>query len=331
VVFKFVSLAVAENISQRIGFKKTIWISSFPFFLLIPLLIIAAKYFWVFFIVGALWGLHSGLYWWGYHGFFIKSGETKKYGHGIGEARFFDTLAIVTTPIVGAIITEYFGFSSTFILSAIFMILALLILGRDNDVGQKRDVKFTEVFSLVRSHKSVSLAYIGLQAEFIFYAVIWPLFLFLVFGRVISLGIIVSLATLIAALAGLGIGKFVDKRGERKIVTVGAPLLAISWFVRIFNTTLPSFIFADSLRNFGERMVSVPLTELTYKKALEGGSGRALLFRETTFLIGSIVALLTISVWIYFGGTLIGSFIFVVFFGSLPLIAIIKRRIHDKE
>jgi hypothetical protein len=101
--------------------------------------------------------------------------------------------------------------------------------------------------------------------------------------------------------------------------------------VRILNSTLPNFIFADSLRNFGERMVSVPLTELTYKKAIEGGSGRALLFREMTFLIGGMLALLTIALWIYFGGTLLGSFIFVIVFGALPLIAVFKKRIHDKE
>lgn len=330
-IFKFISLAYAENLSQRIGFKKTIWVSSIPFFFLIPALILASGNFFLFFIAGSLWGIHSGLYWWGYHGYFIKSGDTKAYGQGIGEARLLDTVAIVFTPFFGAFITEIFGFASTFILASVFMLVALLVLGRDHDVAQKKDVELSEVLSLIKSHKSVSLAYMGLQAEFTFYAVVWPLFLFILFGRVISLGIIVSAATFIAAVVGVGIGRFVDKKGERRVVSVGSPLLAASWFVRIFSTTLPSFIFADSLRHFGERMVSLPLTQLTYKKAIEGGSGRAILFRETTFLVGGLVALVTIALWIYFGGTLLTSFIFVIFFGALPLIAVFKRRIHDKE
>lgn len=330
-IFKFISLAYAENLSQRIGFKNTIWISSVPFFLLIPALILASSNVFLFFLAGCLWGTHSGLYWWGYHGYFIKSGDTGKYGQGLGEAKVLDTLAIVLTPIFGAFVTELFGFYSTFVLAGVFMLVALFILGRQNDVAQKRDVRLSEVFSLIKSHRSVSLAYVGLQAEFTFYAVAWPLFLFILFGKVISLGIIVSAATLIASIAGVGIGKFVDKRGERRVVSVGAPLLAVSWFVRIFNTTLPNFIFADSLRNFGERMVSLPLTELTYKKAIEGGSGRAILFRETTFLIGGFLALLTIGLWIYFGGSLLSSFIFVALYGSLPLIAVFRRRLHDEK
>lgn len=329
-VFKFISMVYAENLSQRIGFKHTVWVSSLPFFLLIPALILAAGNFYLFFIAAFLWGIHSGLYWWGYHGYFIKSGETEAYGQGIGEAKFLDTLAIVMTPIIGAVVTETFGFYSTFILAGIFMLVAILVLGRKNDVAQKRDVKLSEVFSLIKNHKSVSLAYVGLQAEFTFYTVVWPLFLFLLFGRVISLGIIVSAASLVAAIVGVGIGKMVDKKGERKVVSIGAPLLAASWLVRVVNTSLPNFIFADSLRNFGERMVSLPLTELTYKKAIEGGSGRAILFRETTFLIGGALALFAIAIWIYLGGSLLSSFLFVIVFGALPLIAVFKRRLHDR-
>lgn len=329
-ITKFISMSFAENLSQRIGFKKTMWVSGIPFFLLIISLLLTPVHFYLFFLAAAFWGIHSGLYWWGYHGYFIKYGESGKYGQGIGEAKFLDTTAIVLTPIFGAAVTEIFGFSSTFILSGVFMLLALIVLGRKYDTAQKRDVKLKNVLSLIKDHKSVALAYIGLQAEFTFYATAWPLFLFLFFGKVISLGAIVSLAAFIAAIVGVVIGKFVDKKGERKVVSIGAPLLALSWFVRMVNLTLPNFIFADSIRNFGERMVSLPLTELNYKKAIEGGSGRAILFRETTFVIGGLLALSTLAIWVYLGGSLLTSFIFVMVYGSLPLIAVFKRRLYDK-
>lgn len=128
----------------------------------------------------------------------------------------------------------------------------------------------------------------------------------------------------------LAAGKWVDRQGEKTIISLGVPLTTISWIMRIVQKSLPIFVVADSIWNFGYRMVALPLNALTYKKAIEGGSARAILFRETTFIIGASLSLLILMAWIYLGGDLTGSFVIAAISATLPLVAIFRRRIHDK-
>ena len=326
---KLVSLVVSENLSQRIGFKGTIWASAIPFIVFIPSLVFAATRPYLFLLAAVSWGLHSGLFWWGYHGYFIKTGERHHFGQGVGEANLLETLAVALTPVAGAFLVSYLGFSALFITSGLFMFTSLILLGKHHDKRQRRDVKFVDVLELIKTHKSISLAYIGAGAETYIYFIAWPLFLFLLFGQVITLGLIVSLATLFAAAFAVIVGGWVDRLGEKKVVAIGAPLLSIAWIIRFVKKSLPAFVLADSIWKFGQRMLILPLNVLTYKKGLEAGTARALLFRETSLIIGQVVALLALIVIIYMGGDLSGSFVVAAIFSTLPLVSVIKHRIHD--
>lgn len=80
------------------------------------------------------------------------------------------------------------------------MALALILLGSGREKRQRRDIDFSGVIKLIRTHKSISTAYIGIGGEAIIYGATWPLFLYLFFSKVISLGIVVSLGSLLAAV-----------------------------------------------------------------------------------------------------------------------------------
>ena len=324
---KLLTLNFSEDLSRKIGFKATIRASSIPFFIFIILLIYASKYPMLFIAAAVLWGLHTGLFWWGYHGYFIKSGERGHFGESIGEVGFLETLAVIIAPLAGGIIATIAGFGSLFILAALFMLISLTLLGKDNDKRQKRDVSFLEVFEAIKKHKSVSLSYIGNGGESIIYLIIWPLFLYFTFGEVLTLGEIVTAASLLAALFSVGFGRWADKQGERKLVGIGTPLVFISWILRFLSRNILGFIVSDGLWNFGERMVALPLNALTYKKAFEGGSAKAILFRETTMIIGCFIALTLIIAWIFSGGSLTASFILAAVFGAFPVLAIVRKRI----
>jgi MFS family permease len=327
---RLVSFIFSENLSQKTGFKGIIRLSIIPFVLFLLSLAYASLWPFLFIFAAIFWGIHAGFYWWGYHGYFIKRGDDKHFGLRIGEARFLETIAAVFSPLLGALIVSYLGFNSLFVFSGIFMGTALLLLGKDHERRQRRDIKYSEVIPLIKSHKSISLAYIGSSAETLLYAVVWPIFLFIFFGQVISLGIIVSASVLFAAIFSLFLGKWVDKQGERKIVAVGVPLVTLSWFIRIINKSLPSFILADSVWNFGQRMVGLPLDTLTYKKGVEGGSARAILFRATAIIIGGLIGLTLFIFWLLGGGGIEGVFIIAAILSTLPLIAVYKKRLQNK-
>ncbi len=323
---KLASLLISENLSQKIGFKGVIWLSVIPFMFFILSLLYASSWPFLFVLSAILWGAHAGFFWWGYHGYFIKEGDKRHFGRSIGEAGLFQTTASVFTPFLGALIASLFGFSILFLLAGAFMLFTLLILGKDHDRRQRRDIKFQEVLNLIKTHPPISFAYVGSSAEAVLHSVAWPLFLFLFFGQVMSMGITVSSASLIAALFALVVGSWVDKQGERQVIRLGVPLVFASWILRLLKRSLGFFIAADSLWNFGQKMIGLPLNTLTYKKAIEGKStGRAILFRETTSTIGSIFSLLLLLLWVSLGGSLSGAFVLAALFSLFPLIAVIGK------
>ena len=324
-VFKMASLLWAENLSQRFGFKGVIRLSGIPFALFIVSLILSGQNP-LFLVPAALfWGFDSGLFWWGYHGYFIKSARDH-FGLKLGEADMVQTIAAVATPVLGAFVAAFFGFNALFALAFVFLILSLLVLGKKNDKHQKTDVSIKDTLSLVLKHKAVSFAYFGGGGELHLYLVVWPLFVFFVFGSVLDLGIIVSAAALLSAAFSIFIGKMVDRRGEKWAIKLGAPLMAFSWGARLV-VSLPVFIFADSIRHFSQKLVGVPLTELSYKKAVESSTGTAMLFREIGLVFGAITALTIVIMFISLNLSLSTAFIVALVFSLMPLLAVVKNKI----
>src|SRR4030043_1291713 len=288
-VSKLLFLSLAENISRFTGFKGVIWLSAIPFALYIPAIIYAETNPFFFFLAAVLYGMQSAFYWWGYHGYFIKEGDRKHYGGGIGGGEFINTLANITAPLLGGLLIKSNGFPLLYTLAGLFMFLSLILLGRGNDQRQKNDIAFFDVIRLIIKHKDVSSAYIGVGMEGELYVIVWPLFVFLLFGSVVSLGIIVTLSTLFAAMIGVFVGNRIDKKGERNVVAISSPLLSFSWLLKSVSLSLPILVTADSIRNFGEKILSISLIEQTYKKASEAETAKAILFRELAMIIGGFL------------------------------------------
>jgi predicted MFS family arabinose efflux permease len=187
-IVKFIVTPLSENLSQKIGFKGIIWASAIPFFLFIPGIVYAKNVPSLLIISSILFGIHSAFYWWGYHGYFVKTADRKHFGRSVGEARLLETIASVITPFAGAIITSFFGFTALFVTTAVVVYISLLLLGRYHDKKQKRDVKYVDVLKLIKSHKSVSLAYVGYGGEFVVYSVVDCFISLFLFGNFCAFG-----------------------------------------------------------------------------------------------------------------------------------------------
>jgi len=324
---KQVFLSISENLSRSRGFKGIIKLSLLPYFLSTAFYVLGSNNLIFLLLAAVFWGIHASFYWWGYHGYFAKTEDRAHFGFGTGEQEFLETMAMILAPILGAGIISFLGFKFLFITSFVFMAVSVFILGRGNDKKQKHDVSFRQIVYLLWTHKSVSLAYVGEGVEDVFYSTAWPLFLFLLYGQVLNLGIIVTSSLFISAIFGIVIGSYVDKQGERTVVGIGTPIFSLSWLIRALGRSFPFFVLADTLRNFGERMVYLPLLELTYKKAAEGYVSKAIFFRELALGIGAMVALIIMAFLIYLDFEISQTFIIPFIFSLLPFISIIKKSI----
>ena len=275
-------------------------------------------------------GMHSGLFWWGYNGYFVKSANKNHFGESLGEVNILETVAAVATPLIGGMIIVAFSFNILFLMSILFIVMSSVLLGKDHDKRQKRDIKFSQVLDLMQKHSKSAVAYVGSSVEGTIALVVWPIYLFLFFNGFIKLGFVVSISALVAALFSLLIGKWADSKHTKQLVAFGAPIVTSSWIIRFLSFTPLFFIVADSMWQFGQRMVGLPLNALSYKKALDHeGSAAAILFREAALALGAIIALSMLCALFYFGYDIRASFILAAVFSILPLLSVLRGSIND--
>ena len=69
----------------------------------------------------------------------------------------------------------------------------------------------------------MAIAYVGYGAESSVLGTVWPLFLFIILGKTLEVGGVISGAILAAAVMSLAVGTWIDKRGlkgEKQLVYV---------------------------------------------------------------------------------------------------------------
>lgn len=330
-LIKGAAIIAAEDYSRIHGFKNSIETSLLPFVISV-ISFILAEYNVLFLIPAAVfWGIHAGFYWWGYHGYFIKSGDYKSFGKELGEVGVLETIAAILAPILGSVIVDLFGFRSIYLLSLLFMFIAVFLISKGQDKRQKHDTDLDELIYLFKKHKTSAIAYTGTAVESTIYAVIWPLFLFLFSDSVLETGTIISLAVLFASIIGVFAGDIEDKSGEKKLVSFGTPIVAASWVLRTFFQSVTMFVIADSLWNVGQKLVNMPMNALMYKKAVEKYTARAIMFREMAVTIGAALGLILISLVFYFWPNFVVIFMLTIIFSFLTILPVLSGELDGKK
>ena len=324
-IVKLLTLPLAENLAVKIGFKKISYLSSLPFAFFVAFLIFSQKSpFWLL-PAAIFWGVNASLFWFSYHGFFVKLSDADHFGQATATAQFLGTIANVLSPIMGGFVIWKFGFGALFVLSGAIFVTSLMALWFAQEKKPYHDAKISKVWQLFTTHKKMAVAYLGLGGEGGLYGVAWPLFLFVVLGKILVVGQVVSAAIFLAALLTLIVGIWVDRLGKRAVIRIGAPVVFLSWLGRIFARTPGAIIGVDTFYRVADQMLVIPFSVWTYQKALEGGTGQALYFREISVTFGTIFALLMAGIMLIFGANLETLFILAAIGSLLPLLIIKKK------
>jgi len=323
-LMKLLSFPLSENLSYKLGFKNVIALSVVPFLIFITSLLLAETNLFFLGLAALFGGIESALFWFGYHGLFIKCIDEHSFGFREGIVRGVGILTLVITPVLGSILVLTWGFWALFIVAAFFSLVSALIILFSPKIKPYRDVSMLKVFNLFKKNPRPFAAYLGYGGEATIYGVIWPVFLILVLGDILSFGEVISGSILLAFLVTLIIGKWVDKAKGRSILTLGSLLSSLSWIFRMV-ARFPLFIVGvDGLYRITEQMLSIPMDVESYKKALSGWLSDALYFREISLSLGSVLALILSIILISLNLPLWSLFV-VGFFGSLAPILMRKE------
>lgn len=296
---KLLATPLAENSSFRIGYRRTLIISVIPFLFFIIFLSLSQNRPFLLVPVAIFWGIHTALFWFGYHGLFVKRADQKQFGKQTGIAQALYILVSVITPVLGGLIILKLGYQVLFLIAGAIFVFGVMVVFFSREIKPYHDARIIKVLQLFGTHKKVATAYLGWGLETAIYGVIWPVFLFLLVGKILSFSEIVSAAVLLTAIITYLVGLIVDRIGEKGVVDFGSVVNSLTWMARAIVKAPVLIVGVDGIYRVTEQMLAVPLSVLSYKKAIDGGTSQALYFREISLNVGAIISLIVVGVLIF--------------------------------
>jgi MFS family permease len=329
---KLLSLSFAENMALKRGLKKDIILGDIYVVLSLLMFAFADQFIGLIWLGAIFWGFSIGFFWFGRHGLLSKISSKESFGRCSGSFGALSLLMLLFVPFISGFLIEKFGYQTLFLAAIGFIILSLIAVSVIKEEKTHKDVRLNEIGKLFKTHKRMALSYFSMGAIEAIYSIALLLFVFLSLETELRFGIFYSLSMILVALANLVTGKLIDRKGKRALIAYGAILSAIVWLGRFSTGVIVAFFFFDVIDRIAKTMVGLPLSVLSFEKALEGKStGRAMLFREIAITIGSLFACLVLVVIFILEVDLKVSFLFAAAFSLLPLLIVGRKKLLGEQ
>ena len=253
----------------------------------------------VLFAMAVFAALYDSFYWVGHVYLFINStGKDKDAGAKTGTVYIVRKFGAVVAPLIGAAIL-IFGDRAILMYASIIIFLTSLVpliwLDNFEDKPKKKLLSFKEFFKKPNEKKNyltTGLFAVHSAAE----SVIWPLFIFTVFGNLES----VAFIPLIIGSSTMFLTYFVShiKKGRRELMIItGALMIALMWLARLFVDADFVYLFSVFVVGAFTLLVTIPLDSNLFTRAKELGALEASTYRNaanmfTKFVLYGVLALM---------------------------------------
>ena len=305
------------KISARFGYAHGI-LFSIPFQIL----------FWVFLYAGQetpalliagfiLYGIEKSLYWPAFHASVSRFARDEQRGREFSVLYAIVNFVSILGPLAGGVLSQYFGVRLTFMVAAGIYSLSFIPLFMYKEVFIPKPYQFSETWEFYKTLPKKSLGYMGFGEEMLLLNM-WPIYIFAVVRGYEKIGILVTVATFIATVITLYIGKITDQYSKRILLRMGALFYSLFWFFRITATSIAAVFFADSFSRTSKDLLFVPLSTLTYERAEDSHHTIAYaVFFEQSLAIGKFTAAILAAILFYFTGSFMLLFILAGLFSLL--------------
>ncbi|MCX6796701.1 MAG: MFS transporter [Candidatus Falkowbacteria bacterium] len=282
----------AVYFANHFGLEKTIFFR-FPFlFLFLILLLLLEKTSVPLALIALIGGIQTSLYFTPLHILFANNVEIGKMGESLGKYFALSKLSGIIGPIIGGVIAYFFGFKLLFFLA---IIIFLLSVGPYLNVKQTKTKFSLRIFDVIKLYKKYPKYFwaevidnIGEEAD----GIIWPIFIFLFVGSVVSVGAVGTLVGLGSFIFTFFIGQSTDKYNKKNILKWSAIFFTLIWLFRFFINNEFLFYVSTLLAGFTMTMFIIPFTALIYNTAKENNKNKVeefIVFREIPVAIGRII------------------------------------------
>ena len=223
----------------KIGLKHSILVSTIPLIIQYILLQVLGhvRNFSLFYLIPVIGGLWSSIYWISINSEFIKNSHKMHEGSEIGSLFAFPKLAATFAPLFGALILKTMGYDMMFILVIALVMLSVGPLFITNDSKKRFHYRISDFMLFFKNKSHIYLFTDGLL--FSCELITWPLFVYLLFGDLMSIGILATLSSVGILLFTFVISRFANKGiNKKRMMRIGGILYGIILISRAFITNL---------------------------------------------------------------------------------------------
>lgn len=279
----------AGGVANRLGLAKTLFFRLPFLFVYILLLYNLKNWPQAFYWIAVFSAIEIAFYSYPLNVIFAKGAEEKEMGAQVSNLFAFPMITGLFTPIIGAGVSALFGFKSLFVLAGLFYLVAALpivFLGKipfEVNIGWREIIKY---YSKYRSYFKAQ-AILNVIGEIEGYVL--PIFIFLTFRNIFSIGFLASFLSLGSAVFMLFVGRFSDHTDKKRILRAGVAAMLLVWLGRYFSYSQDFFYLLSVLAGFFGVLISVPFNSIIYQNAKDNNVESFLIFREIPVALGRIL------------------------------------------
>ena len=261
-------------------------------------------------------------YWLPYHTVFTKFSDQENRMREVSA--FMATMHIISiiSPLIAGLIIAKTSYQTLFITGLCVYACSLIPLISLSDVHERYSWTYIETWKnlFAKKYRPSMIAYFADGIESGVGVVIWPIFVYSILdGDYVSIGAISAATISVTVLLELTIGKYADRKNNKKdVLKVNSVLYSIGWVAKIFIITGFHIFIIDAYHKITNALSKGSLEAITYDISADQGhyvdeftvlkelalnSGRALLYGssiilaffisiEWTFLIAAFATLL---------------------------------------
>ena len=241
-------------------------------------------------VVGIMWGISRTFYWIALNSEFVGNSDKIHRGEETGFLFALPVAISVGGPLLGGLMLQFMGFGVLFTLFSVMLIISVIPLFLTQDYRKlfkfrKKDIKF-------RLGNRFNLGFFAQGFTFIGEVIIWPFYIYITLGDVISTAASVSLSVLGVVFFTFVAGKFADRINRRKMLSIGAVGYFIVCILRYFAGTNLEFFVLSFLGGLLLVLMRIPIFASFSDKANENNILNYVSQRELFLSLGRAVLML---------------------------------------
>lgn len=284
-----VMVPLGGKAASMYGYKHTIAFSV-PFQLIYWMMLIVSQEnaAWTYF-AAVFYGLSKTFYWPGFHSLMARYADKGQVGREFGMVYSLISLTFIAGPFLAGFLSQHFGFTVTFIVTAIIYAFSVLPLFKAKEVFVPKAYYYRETWNLYKTFPKKFLGYLGFGEELLVLN-IWPIFIYIVVKDFEKAGSLATISSLFAAILALIVGKVADQYSKRVLIRLGAFFTAIVWLARSIATNFWNTFFVDTLSRTSKEMAFIPISTVTYIRAEATHVVPYAVFFEQSLSVGKFLA-----------------------------------------